>query len=255
MDTGDRDPCQELTPAKRNSYFSGQLLTEDDFREEQEYFRGKGKRHNRYLHGYGVVCGLRVVPAGPSQPMCVVVEPGLALDAWGREIVVPEPVEFDLGERGCRGALGITGRTESPFLVVEYRESPADFVPVLPGPAQPGSQEESAASRILEAFELGLRREPPEVGDRVDLELCELLADGIRQGAGVERLHRLLCEIVSQPCRPCEPDPGVTLARIDLPARGAVTDAQIDNCSHRHLALSADRLLQVLLCTLGSLGR
>ena len=68
MDNVDRDPCRELTPARRNNYFAGKLLTKKDLQDEQSYFMGKDKQHNRYLHGYGVVCGLRVLPAEPPQP-------------------------------------------------------------------------------------------------------------------------------------------------------------------------------------------
>ena len=44
----------------RNNYFTGKLLVERDFREEQDYFLGKDRRHNQELHGWGVVCGLKV---------------------------------------------------------------------------------------------------------------------------------------------------------------------------------------------------
>lgn len=50
----------------RLNYFYGQLLSVDDLRTEQAYFREKLKLHNRCLHGYGALCGLRVVPC-PSQ--------------------------------------------------------------------------------------------------------------------------------------------------------------------------------------------
>jgi hypothetical protein len=150
----DADPCQELTPLKRPRYFAGQMLTEQDLRDGQAYVRGKDKQHNRYLHGYGVVCGLRVVPASPPRRRRVVVEAGLALDPWGREIVVPEAVEFEL-------AGPEVGRTGSFFLVIDYREGATDLVPV-PGPPDP--QEERVASRIRETYALALRREPPEGG-------------------------------------------------------------------------------------------
>ena len=37
---------------KRVRYFSGQLLSADDFNAEQDYFRGKQKTLNRLLLGY-----------------------------------------------------------------------------------------------------------------------------------------------------------------------------------------------------------
>jgi hypothetical protein len=250
MSTVDRDRCQELTAAKRPNYFAGQLLTERDLRDEQSYFRAKNGQHNRYLHGHGVVCGLRVVPADPARLAGVVVEPGLALDPWGREIVVPEAVELDLGEQGWGEALA-AGRPESLFVVLIYHEQGADLLPGPSGPASTGS-EEAVPSRILETFRFELRRTPPEEDDPISLQLCRLVADAVRQGIGAERFHRLLCEVVSQPCPPCTEEPGVTLARIDLPPRGPITKAQIDNCSHRHLVLSTDRIVHILLCLVAS---
>lgn len=59
------DTRAEMFPTfERLSYFHGQLLGARDFRTEQAYFRNKTKLLTRCLHGYGVVCGLVVEPAG-----------------------------------------------------------------------------------------------------------------------------------------------------------------------------------------------
>lgn len=60
--------CAHVPEFKRLNYFYGQMLGAADFRAEQDYFREKMKLHNRCLHGYGVVCGLRVVPVPSEQP-------------------------------------------------------------------------------------------------------------------------------------------------------------------------------------------
>ena len=73
------------------------MLGVKDFWAEQSYFREKIKLHNRCLHGYGTVCGLRVLVPEP-RPGCeihpekpfVYVEPGLALDAEGNGLIVRE---------------------------------------------------------------------------------------------------------------------------------------------------------------------
>ena len=54
--------CATLPDFKRLNYFYGQMLGVADFQTEQNYFREKLKLHNRCLHGYGVVCGLKVIP-------------------------------------------------------------------------------------------------------------------------------------------------------------------------------------------------
>jgi len=74
-------------PLERTSFHTGQLLTAEDLTREQDYFRDKQKRHNRTLHGLGVVSGLKVTIAGGK----VVVDPGLALDCEGNEIVIGMP--------------------------------------------------------------------------------------------------------------------------------------------------------------------
>ncbi len=80
---------------KRNHFFSGKFLTAEDLTLEQEYVREKLKRHNRYLHGFGVVFGLEVSKRGSA----VVISPGLAIDCQGNEIVIPEPLEQALPNR------------------------------------------------------------------------------------------------------------------------------------------------------------
>ena len=59
-------PCPDLPELKRLNYFYGQLLGVNDFRSEQAYFREKLRLHNRCLHGFGTVCGLKVVPVSQS---------------------------------------------------------------------------------------------------------------------------------------------------------------------------------------------
>jgi hypothetical protein len=78
--------CGGLECLCRPRFFAGQLLTEDDLNRLENYVVAKNKLHNRYLHGWGVVCGLEVVcdPCGAG----VVVRPGYALAPCGEDIVV-----------------------------------------------------------------------------------------------------------------------------------------------------------------------
>jgi hypothetical protein len=75
---------------ERIRYFPGRLLGEADLAQEQLYLREKARRHNRMLHGWGVVSGLRV-REGPGTEE-ITVEPGYALDPNGDEIVVADDV-------------------------------------------------------------------------------------------------------------------------------------------------------------------
>src|SRR5215470_1511513 len=86
MATGPNGDCtQPGTPSlERVRYFPRQLVTADDLTQDQEYFRNKLRRHNRLLHGWGVVCGARVKKgAGDCE---VVIEPGYLLGPHGDEI-------------------------------------------------------------------------------------------------------------------------------------------------------------------------
>ncbi len=118
---------------KRNRFFSGKLLTAEDLELEQEYFRERLKRHNRYLHGFGVVFGLEVSKSGGD----VVISPGLAIDCQGNEIVVPEPLKLSLPSPGGGSTL---------FLSVSYVEKETD---PLPNPVPNCSEMEN--SRIEES--------------------------------------------------------------------------------------------------------
>lgn len=69
---------------ERPRYFSGKLLTVHDLALEQQYFLEKLKRHNRSLHGFGIVSGLKV----NSTSGRIAVDAGLALDCQGNEVVI-----------------------------------------------------------------------------------------------------------------------------------------------------------------------
>lgn len=74
------------TVNERPRYYARQLVTPDDMTLEQDYFRAKLRRHNRFLHGWGVVCGARVVSA--KQPWMVIVKSGYILGPYGDEICI-----------------------------------------------------------------------------------------------------------------------------------------------------------------------
>src|SRR5215470_1506790 len=57
-------PCPEcggLECLCRPRFFAGQLLTEADLNRLDHYIVAKNRLHNRYLHGWGVACGMEVV--------------------------------------------------------------------------------------------------------------------------------------------------------------------------------------------------
>src|SRR5712672_3146475 len=70
--------CTGLQCLDRTRFFAGQLLTEADLNNDQSYWLAKSRLHNRYLHGWGVACGLQVV-CGPCDGW-VTIKTGYAID-------------------------------------------------------------------------------------------------------------------------------------------------------------------------------
>ena len=59
-------PCEAAPTTgglERTRFFARQLVTPDDLTQDQIYFREKHRRHNRMLHGWGIVCGACVLRA------------------------------------------------------------------------------------------------------------------------------------------------------------------------------------------------
>jgi len=83
---------------ERNRYFTGKFMASRDFADEQKYFLSRHRLHNRLLHGWGIVCGLKV--SYHPRPDCarrwVVVQSGIALDCCGRELIMPCETTFEL---------------------------------------------------------------------------------------------------------------------------------------------------------------
>ncbi|PWU14370.1 MAG: hypothetical protein C5B50_17475 [Verrucomicrobia bacterium] len=86
--------CAGLECLDRTRFFAGQLLTEADLNNEQSYLLAKNRLHNRYLHGWGVVCGLQVVCSECEG--WVTVKPGYAIDPCGNDIIVCQEQSFNL---------------------------------------------------------------------------------------------------------------------------------------------------------------
>jgi hypothetical protein len=160
----DRNGCSEceLPAAKRLNYFTGQFLTEGDFRAEQDYHIGKHRQHNHYLHGRGTVCGLKVVqhPNPDCRDRFVLIEPGLALDCCGREVVVKETIYVDLlkhlaGQDSNGDGKNEAGQPEPQSLLISlcYAECGTEFVPALY--SECGCDEKVCEpNRVSESFEV-----------------------------------------------------------------------------------------------------
>jgi hypothetical protein len=145
----------------RLNYFPRQLMTADDMRLEQEYFLEKLRRHNRFLHGSGVVCGLEVCII---EKLNISISPGYALDPYGNEIYIPTDSPFNLApfvstsKEDCKPCIqesvSLSSSEKAVFnLVVRYVECACRPVRVMPESC--GCDEAACEySRIQESYKI-----------------------------------------------------------------------------------------------------
>jgi hypothetical protein len=82
----------------RVRYFDRQFLRAIDFEAEQTYERDARRRHVLAHHTWGIVVGLELVEVpvtGQTDVVEVVLQPGVAIDGFGRELVSYHPVRLD----------------------------------------------------------------------------------------------------------------------------------------------------------------
>lgn len=254
MPTETVNDCTQLdsTLLERVNYFPRQLLTADDMTADQQYFIAKMRRHNRYLHGWGVVCGLQVTVAPTNlSPWQVVISPGYALGPYGDEIYVPNQVLLDLAQCGpgastdpCDpGALLQTGTAKTGsviYIAIRYEECFSRPVKVLPGGC--GCADSACEpSRISDSYEI------------------ECLGD-LPPSAQPDPQGPSMCDIINgralAQCPPCPTDPWVVLAQVKLPAAAGTVLAQsaIDNATVRRKIFSTAMIQQQvqMCCCAGS---
>jgi len=128
--------CAILT---RPHFFTGQLLDAATLQAEQDYHREKLRRHNRMLHGFGIVSGLGVHVEPTSDPGGgrVIVDPGYAIDRCGEEIAV------------CTGVtLAFPSVGNEAFVSLRFWEHPCP-------PDSPSASGEPDVTRVAEACVIG----------------------------------------------------------------------------------------------------
>jgi hypothetical protein len=89
--------CEAIVK-ERNRFFTGKYMTARDFNLERDYFLSRHRLHNRLLHGWGIICGLKVKPHPNSecQNRWIMVRSGIALDCCGRELILEKEAYLDL---------------------------------------------------------------------------------------------------------------------------------------------------------------
>ncbi len=108
-------------PFERNNYYFGKLLTAKDFEAEQTYINDKRRLMNRLNGANGIVAGLGVIMADDCS---IILQAGCALDASGREIIVPETKVIKLPTIEGFSRLS----TNTAYLGISYSEQQSDEV-------------------------------------------------------------------------------------------------------------------------------
>jgi hypothetical protein len=210
---------------ERLRYFPRQLLTADDMRAEQEYTREIKRRHNRYLHGWGVVCGCTVEQITGAKGEQVRVCPGYVVGPQGDEICINDCVDVDLKtgahDQPCSVRLPCPPIGEMPaardgnvtvYVAVRYAECFSR--PVRVHPAGCGCDETGCEySRVRESFEIKVLWQLPQShidAQKDDTQWCNTVHNFSDEQ---RRRHQLPVP----PCPECVDDPWVVLATITIP--------------------------------------
>jgi hypothetical protein len=142
---------------QRPHWFTGQLVGPEDLSQWNTWALARKRRHNRLLHGWGLVFGADVTPAKTPQdvpvPGTVDVSSGFALSPQGDEIAIDGPVRVDVRNLPPVGPADFLDPDHRYFLAVRYTE--------IPGGVAPGGVGEP--TRTSEGFALGLLDTLPEV--------------------------------------------------------------------------------------------
>ncbi len=230
-----------LAAPERIHYFYGLLLDADRLQEEQNYFNGKRWLMNRLGFGWGVLRGLGIA-SDPSTISTLVIDPGVAIDAWGREIVVPTTVQVDATQLtdAMGNPAGPAGAGADVIISLAYAESQSDPVPVLVADCDhPGN---CAPASVREGFRILVRTAtgpppPPPGGAAGSLPLPTGLA-----------LEQLLSGLVGSPFPAPAADPSVPLARF------TVAGGPLDAVSDRRLVYSNGLLFQMIVSLIDNLN-
>jgi DNA-binding beta-propeller fold protein YncE len=199
-ETSDQTHCPDcaLGTFTRNHYFTGKLLVERDFTDEQHFHIDKLRHHHQRLHGWGVVCGLKIKqhPDDACRDRFVIIEPGTAIDCCGHEILLREEVRFPFAQDADLKALRDKQDTAAHTLqiCIRYKECPNEEIPVLFDEC--GCDETRCApNRILESYELDVMLDPTQVAvdhERVSLEWANTIPLAHSAGLALhDATHRL----------------------------------------------------------------
>jgi hypothetical protein len=156
----------------RPGYEPGSFLTTHGLTSEQRYHLQRLRRHNRFLHGWGVVCGLWVAPRPePRRAWEVLVCPGYAIGRCGEEIEVKAPAVVDVHDYLRCKPREPADNLSVAYIGIRYHEEETRPVPAM----QKGCACEETVyegSRIRDGYQIGVSWGAGTTDDVEDFDLC-----------------------------------------------------------------------------------
>lgn len=137
----------------RPQYYYRQYLGFEDLTAEQAYHRDMRRRHNLGPHTWGIVAGLELVEQSPSDGgtgVDVVLQPGVAVDGFGRELIVLNSVKLD-----AKLFANCLGRQHREVWIA-YDEQPRRTAADRADPCDPTTR----ARRVRETFRIVVGPQP-----------------------------------------------------------------------------------------------
>jgi hypothetical protein len=245
------NPCADasgqgnaLAAPRRNRYFYGKLLDVPHMQMEQDYGKLKRWLINRLSLGTGVLCGLDVV--AKDGKICV--SGGVAIDSFGREIIVPATYCIDPwklpGECGNPDQELDRDKVHLVQLQVCYRECLTDQSPVQVSDCSSAAACE--AGTTIESFQFQIVEGVPA---RAPSDICELMHLDGREPGEIRDIPAIirqrLCEKLPHPCVG-DKDCCVLLAVIELLPDGRI--GKVQACAARTVLYSNAMLFEMILC-------
>lgn len=150
----------QLLPFERNRYYAGKMLTSADFQAEQTYMNNKRRFVNSMMFGSGIVCGCNVLSL---DDLSILIESGVAVDDFGREIVIESSVVKKLSAIDGFDSI----ENDKALLCIRYKEDNVHSVFSVGHQDNKGMEYEY--NRISEGYELFLK----EADDSLDMPAVE----------------------------------------------------------------------------------
>ncbi len=249
MGTTMLDDCGQLTRAllarlespERNHYYYGKLLDAYHLELEQRYGNQKRWLLNRLSLGSGVLCGLGVqLSADGSRAR---VGSGVAIDAVGREIIVPvdsPPIDIRQPTDACGRPDGGPIRVgEEVTLSICYVECDAEPAPALIDPC--GDAPACEHGLVRERYRLSITRGRPRDPSSITAEQCNRI---FSQPPDDTSRRVVVCQTLGGACDP-DQEACVPLAVLRFDDNGRATMLQ---CEARRMLYSNAVLLDLILC-------